>query len=266
LPDTFAPVRFNSPISVRNEIQTWLEQTVEIVSFLFWGYKPTVLKWFTVAILIAGGIVGVLLPTSRRTVVYFVTGLVVGYVAAGFGFLVYWDRYLWFAFPLCALLVCIGILGPSRKWPNRYLMLISASVAIVFVGLLVSYLPSVSGQPFLETEQFGDVVHHVEKHRQPGDVIYVYYGAGMAFKVYASQELFNAAIIENWVRHLPLAEQRAKMWAVMGGKSRAWILITHVYEKEDSNLLDKLNKTCRQLDAIKSINAAGYLFDCVPVQ
>ncbi len=262
LPDTFAPVRFNSPVSVQNEIQAWLSQTAESVSFFFWGYEPTRLKGFTVALLIIGGVVGLLRSTSRRVVIYLLVGLIIGYVAGGFGFLVYAYRYLWYAFPLCALLVCAGIFFPYPERSNQYLMPIQLGIATILVSLLACHLPLVSGKPFTETEQLGDVVRYVEKHRRPGDVVYVYYGANRAFRVYASQELVNTAMIEGWIRHLPLEEQKARMWATMGGAPRAWLLMSHVNGQEGYNLLEKLDKSCQRLDSIEVTNAAGYLFNC----
>jgi hypothetical protein len=199
-------------------------------------------------------------------VAYLAASLLVGYTAAGFGFLWYMHRYLWYAFPLCALLISAGVWSPSFGRIGRYGVLLSWGAAAILIGLLISYLPLTSGKPFSETEQLGDVVKYVEAHRQSGDAIYVYYGARPAFTRYANPELVSVAIVEEWARNLSAQEQKAKMWAVMGGKARAWILFSHVYLEEDSNLLSKLNKKCRQIDEVKSVRAEGYLFDCSSAQ
>ena len=267
VPEGTVTARFSTgPVSLVSEVQNWLLQTVEIVRFLFWGFEPTDLKWFTVALLILGIITGSLFHTNRRVVAYLAASLLVGYIAAGSGFWWYAHRYLWYAFPLCALLISAGVRSLSFGRMGRYGVLLSWGAAAILIGLLISYLPLISGKPFFETEQLGDVVKYVEAHRQSSDAIYVYYGARLAFTRYADPELVSVAVVEEWIRNWPAQEQKAKMWAVMGGKARAWILFTHVYPGEDSNLLSRLNKKCRQIDEVKSAKAAGYLFDCATAE
>ena len=261
---TFVPARYKGTISLRNEVAEWFPQTVELVRFLFWSYEPTSLKWFTVILLVLGGIAAMAF-SSRRVVVYLVVGLLIGYIASGFGVMPYANRYVWYAFPLCTLLVCAGAFAPAQARTKGYPVFISWGVAAVLIGLLVAHLPRVSGK-LPETEQFNDVLQYVEKRRQPEDTVYVYYGAVLAFRVYAAQAVANGAVLESWDRALPLAEQRAKMWAVMEGKPRTWLLMSHVNPGDDTNLLDKLNKKCRSLDAIQVVGAAGYLFDCALAQ
>jgi uncharacterized membrane protein len=262
LPAEFAPVRFTEPVSLTGEIQQWVSQSIESLRFLFWGFEVTPLHWLTLGLLAIGVVVGLRSPTGRRAVAYWVVALAIGYVAAGFGFLNYANRYVWYAFPLSVLLVSVGLLSLSRRQQSRVLSAIPIGAAAILVILLAARLPFVSGQPFAETELFGDVVQYVESTRMPGDAIYVYYGARQAFAVYASAELSQVAFVEKWSRGTPAGTRQSDVWNVLSGKSRAWLLLSHVYLEEDAVLVDMLDSRCVRLDTFRSINAAGYLYDC----
>jgi uncharacterized membrane protein len=265
LPATFAPVRYGDPINIIDEVVAWASQTTEIIQFLFWGFEATLSKWLANALLIVGGLVGVLLPSGRSLVAYLAASLVIGYVAAGFGFLVYAHRYVWYAFPLSALLASAGMLSVTWLRPRRRVhVLLSIAVAVALAILLMARLPHFSGKPFPETERLGDVVQYVEDHYQSGDVVYVYYGASPAFNFYAGEELARNSIVEGWIRGMSQDEQRARMWAVLGGNPRAWLVMSHVHADEDANLLSVLQERCRMVDAILAIKATGYLYDCAP--
>jgi len=263
LPPEFAPARYSSPLAVGAEIKGWVYQSVEIIGFLFWGFEPTPLRWLAVGLLLWGGHVSLWIPQSRRLPLYLLTGLVVAYCAAGLGFFLYAHRYLWFAFPLSVLLVSAGILSPTL-FGQRGFFRVGASgvIAIGFVSLLIARLPLVSGKPFTETEQLGEVVRYVEEHRQPGDTVYVYYGATPAFRVYAGDQLSALAVVEGWARNVSPEQRRANLWAVVGEKPRAWILMSHVNADDEAVWLSLLNAKCRPTDAIRTVHAVGYLFDC----
>jgi len=209
-----------------------------------------------------GSIVGLLRPSSRRPVLYLVGGLAISFVASGFGFFVYAHRYVWYAFPLSVVLVAGGLLIPTWAQWSLSRILATGSVLILLLGLLAADLPALSGVPFQEREQFGEIVHYVEARRQAGDAIYVYYGAEPAFDVYATRDLASLAVVEKWGRGTPASQQQADMWSVLGGRARGWLLLSHIYEDEDKALLSVLNTRCRQLDAVTAVSAMGYLFDC----
>src|SRR3990172_5764325 len=217
----FAPVRFGGSISLISELRGWSFQTVEVLRFLFWGPDPTPLQWLTITLLAVGVVIGLRTTPGRRIVAYLITSLIVAYVAAGFGFLVYAHRYMWLAFPLCVLPVCSGILLPGWSWVSRTLRPISMGLAAILIGLLIAQLPVLSGKPFPETELFGDVVRYVEARYLPDDTVYVYYGGRPAFEAYASDQLSKVAVVETWSRGLPAEEQQTGLWTIVGGKPRA---------------------------------------------
>jgi hypothetical protein len=159
-------------------------------------------------------------------------------------------------------LLAAGLLVPARWAFGNSFKQAGWAPAVIVVGLIASRLSWVSGRHNVEREQFGEVVQYVNAHRQPGDAVYVYYGAGMAFRVYADDGLRDVAVVERWARQLPPDEQRARMWRVMGNQPRAWLLTTHLYPGEGEVLLDTLNAACQPLDVVRPAGAAGYLFDC----
>jgi len=247
--------------SVARELATWGRGTVGVVRFLLWGAAPTRWQWFGCGLLLLGALGGVLHPGGRRLVAYLVASLAIGFVAAGCGLSAYGHRYVWYAFPLVAVLVSAGTLSPLWLHPRRrYHVLAAAGVAAILVASLVVRLPHVSGVPFPEEERLADVVRYVEEHRRQGDVVYVYYGAAPAFEVYASDELERISVIEEWGRG-PRA-RRAQLWATAKGRPRVWFVMSHRFWAERSRPLPMLRSRCRPLDAVHSVRAAAYLFDC----
>lgn len=261
-PAAISPLRYTTwQISPLDEVKLWGEQTVEIVGFFFWGHRPTDLKWLPVGLLLLGLVVGLIQVRSRRLSLYLLAGSWISYLASGFGFFVYAHRYLWYLFPLCVVLMIAGLLPPLKaRLAPLYLAGILA--AGLLLGLLVAHLPVVSGVPDEEVEQFSPVVKYVQAQRQRDDRIYVYHGAGMQFRIYATDEMLQTAVIEPWPRNISDEEKWDQLWDVAAGQPRVWVLFTHVKEGDEHFLVSELTARCRQLDAIQKIRAAGYLFNC----
>jgi uncharacterized membrane protein len=261
LPVSYAPVRFNEPVSIVREIGTWAVQTDGLVRSLLWGLQPVSFDWVTTGLLIVSTI-ACLFRSGRRLALYFLVSLVLAYFMAGIGFLVYWHRYVWYAFPLVVLILCGGLLTLANGRYRRYLMPIVYFVLSALAVLLFSQLPVISRQPFPETEQFGEVMQYLQASYQEGDAIYVYYGAKPAFTRYGTDELRGVAALQAWSRGVASDKQQADLWNTVGDTPRVWLLMSHGHPTDDSILLDALKNRCQLADAIEVTGSAGYLFEC----
>jgi len=261
LPETFAPDRFNGPLSITTEVETWAVQTAELMRSLFWGLEPVSFGWITTAWLIISTVVCLFRP-GQRLVLYFITSLALAYFMAGIGFLIYWHRYVLYAFPLGVLLICGGTFALASSRYRRYLLPAAYLLLSILAIGLFSKLPAISGQPFTETEQFGEVMQYLQSRYQDGDAIYVYYGAMPAFTRYGTDALLNAAVLQIWSRGVAPEKQQADLWKAVGSARRVWLLMSHRHPSDGSTLPDALKSRCRQMDAIEVVGSAGYLFEC----
>jgi hypothetical protein len=262
LPETYAPARFlNGPVVLSTEVETWVAQTGELMRTLLWGTEPAPLAWLTASLLIVGTLV-CLFHSGRRLALYFITSLALAYFMAGVGFLVYWFRYVWYAFPLAVLLICGGVFALAGGRYRRYLMPVAYLLMSILAILLFSRLPAISGKPFPETEQFSEVMKYFQPRYQDGDAIYVYYATKPAFTRYGTETLLKAAIFQVWSRGIAPEKQQADLWNAVGNTSRVWLLISHGHPSDASVLLEALQGRCQQTDALEVTGAAGYLFDC----
>jgi hypothetical protein len=196
LPATFAPVRFGEPLVFAGSGDVG-RQTEELVRTLLW-VRTVPLAWVTTGLLIVSTVI--CLFRSGRRGLYFSGGLLLAYLMAGIGFLVYWHRYVWYAFPLEVLLICGGTFMLASGHYRRYLMPIAYVALSVLAVVLFTRLPAISGHPFQETEQFGQVLQYLQPRYQNGDVIYVYYGTRPAFTRYGTEALLKAAVLQEWSR------------------------------------------------------------------
>jgi uncharacterized membrane protein len=261
LPASFAAVRYSEPINLAQEMERWTVQTEELLRTVLWGFEPTPFAWFTLGLLLIG--TGVcLIRTGRRLVLYLLGGLLLAYWLAGVGFLVYWHRYQWYAFPLEVLVICGGLMtlagGRYRRFLNPLAYLVLSGLAL----LLFVRLPAMSGSPFPETEQVNQVLDYLRPRYQEGDIIYVYYGARPAFVRYAAGDLARTAVIQGWSRGITREKQEAQLWEAINGRPRVWLLLAHTHASDAAILPEALNQRCRQIDQLAVTGAAGYLFDC----
>ncbi len=111
-------------------------------------------------------------------------------------------------------------------------------------------------------EEIKPVMEYIKKHKQEGDIVYVYYGAAPAFKYYAKRYDFKegdyligiSARGENPKRYLQNLYQ-------LTGNKRVWILWSHIYGHEDKILIFYLNNIGQRKDAVIGEGAAAFLYD-----
>ncbi|MFN8473909.1 MAG: glycosyltransferase family 39 protein [Anaerolineae bacterium] len=114
-------------------------------------------------------------------------------------------------------------------------------------------------------ENVKPLLAYVERHKQPGDVLFVYYGGDPAVNYYAPfYDLANVRlVIGDEHRSAPTAYLQEVDRFV--GEPRVWVLFSHVCDwcqvDEPKYITEHLDGVGRQLDELQAEGAALYLYD-----
>ena len=155
--------------------------------------------------------------------------------------------------------------GRTRLHPAllvRYV--VGAGGVGAMAAVLVASTLALSELPF-QREELRPVVSYLAQHRQPGDVIYVYYGAGQAFEYYAERAGIPRTAYQlgrcsraRWQDYLDDID-------ALRGKSRVWLVLAHPFLKggirEDSLFVDYFAHVGRRIDATSAVGALAQLYD-----
>jgi hypothetical protein len=160
--------------------------------------------------------------------------------------------------PLFYLLVALAAAALTRR--ARPLAVVSA---LALLSLLANQL--LPGWPNQELgEHLRPIVRWIEEEREPGDSIYVYYGAVPAFRVYHPGE-GDHLFIGEWLRGRPAADFVADLDPLIAGRSRIWLAASHFGGTGEVAALDEaLRQRCRPIDRREEPGAVGALYDCRP--
>jgi hypothetical protein len=147
-------------------------------------------------------------------------------------------RLLLFTTPAFILALGAGIDGLGSLFKNRYLAL-SIQIAAALYLFIAPFQVSMDG--FLHpkyAEHIKPTMEYLRDHRKDGDLIYIYYNAGPAFRFYAPKYRMDSSEyrIGNDRSANPLAPFN-EVDALIGHK-RVWLIFTHVYENGAFNERD----------------------------
>ena len=112
-------------------------------------------------------------------------------------------------------------------------------------------------------EEIKPVMAYVEKHKQPGDLVYVFYGSEPAFDYYAERDGFprNNVVIGSASGNEPRTYE-AEL-DPLGGR-RVWIVLSHIHGvgAQDSKYLEfYLDQQGQRLDSFAAAGAETDLYD-----
>lgn len=111
-------------------------------------------------------------------------------------------------------------------------------------------------------EELRPVIYQLSQQYQPGDTIYVYYGAANAFRFYAPTVGLTEYTISEFVRGNP--SKMAGDIDQLRGRPRVWVVFSHVRRTpldEEQALLTHLNTLGAQQASIHQPGASAYLYD-----
>ena len=112
-----------------------------------------------------------------------------------------------------------------------------------------------------QNEEIKNSLNYIKNNYDEGNKLYVYCGAGPAYKYYSDTKYFNnllPVINGSWNR-----ENRINyIKEITHEKGEIWILFSHVYRDEESYILKHLDSLgyCK-LNFFKTYNSSAYLYD-----
>ena len=104
------------------------------------------------------------------------------------------------------------------------------------------------------------VVPYIERHRQPGDIVYVYYFAEPQYRYYAHRfgltapAIFGVRSPEDPSGYLQDLEQ-------LRGQKHVWVVFGHALPAEQRLMVQRLDEMGQRLDELQRPRAAAYLYD-----
>ena len=176
-------------------------------------------------------------------------------------------RLFTFLLPGLLLTTAAGADLLLAHWPNRAQFLTPVFLAVL--GGSPVYAIATTLPPFM-LQHLRPVMDHLNAHREPGDAVYVFFGAGQAFHYYAQRyrltmdnTVMGSCSIETPRRYLHEIDQ-------LRGRSRVWILLTHDAKGQGRTvIIDYLDRIGRRLSTVevpgssgRTVEGAfGYLYD-----
>jgi hypothetical protein len=172
-------------------------------------------------------------------------------------------RLILFAAPALLLLMAEGavtILSVTRA---------RAAIGVTLLGLMFLHPVMWAGYHVVHPryeEEIKPELRYLEANRQPGDVIYVYYGAKPAFAYYARRYgwdvddccTMGARSREDWDGYEQDLER-------LRGHRRVWLVFSHIFDwkevDERALFLQLLDNIGERLDGFETQGAAIYLYD-----
>ncbi|RPI92504.1 MAG: hypothetical protein EHM40_12820 [Chloroflexi bacterium] len=186
---------------------------------------------------------------KREDALAFASILLVTLAASALGLYPVFERMILFLVPLGLLLLGVVVDGLDRSL-QRY-PLPRALAVLTLAGFLI-YGPLVTSfQLFVAPKYFEHIRPSLEvlrEARRDGDALYVSYGALPAFRFYAPfYGLENVAYEYGEREDYEAPQIILSELESFEGQPRVWVLLSHVYQKEEFNekdfILDHLNQT-----------------------
>jgi hypothetical protein len=186
---------------------------------------------------------------SRRDAALFLTLPVLAVLgASAAGIYPFTARLLAFLIPFFLLAVAAGARQLVASLPQRLQFLTPVALAILGGSPLYAIATAL---PPSRIQHLRPALVHLAQHRQNGDAIYVYSGAALSFRYYASRlELpyddvsYGTCAIGNPRDYLEQLDR-------LRSKPRAWIVMTHEQQRgEREFILGYLKQIGRELDAV----------------
>jgi hypothetical protein len=185
------------------------------------------------------------------------------YLARFIGIYPLGGRYALAVLPLFFMLLSAAVDG-LRRWP-----VLSYGLGFALVAIQFFFWPHFAGpiNPWLELprESLRPAVSYLNERADPDDLVYVYYGAGPAYRVYQMDSPLET-VYGTWFRTWPLAEKLADVQQAVNSRSRFWLAMSHIHATEDADLLEGLATSepgYIVIDSYRAENAAVFLLQRV---
>jgi hypothetical protein len=172
------------------------------------------------------------------------------------------DRLLFFLVPVFLLLIAEGVELLSSAWRPRWALWLLIVFTLTVEPAGVSALNLVTGR---RTEELRPALEELRARVEPGDTVYVYYGAQDAFDYYT---LGRPLPVGEVVRGVRGREDWGRYLADLGalrGRERVWFVFSHVYDEggvdERQLFLFELERSGEARDRIEVGTVSAHLYD-----
>ena len=147
-------------------------------------------------------------------------------------------RMMLFAIPLIVIVITAGIAGIGSLFKHRYLSLALQILCILYF----MWMPfKVSLDEFVEPtyrEHIKPTLEYLVDYKRDGDLIYVYYSTGPAFRFYSPKFGLDKPDPIIGKDHSNEPENYYDEINALKGNGRVWFLFSHIYEKDGFNEKD----------------------------
>ena len=223
--------------------------------------------YFVFGLMLAGWFV--LWQTKRNYAIALGLILLITLLASAFKLYPVMERMILFLIPIGLILI-----GKSVEFIEQILQnprWLGGTIALALTGFLVFGPFMTSTGYFLKPKYYEHIrpsMGMLQESWRPGDVLYVSYGARPAFEFYAPRYgLSGVDYLSNAREDYQNPESISRQLASLKGKSRVWILLSHIYEKGDFNEKDlilnalQMNGRIKREFRVPGTSVYLYLFD-----
>jgi len=178
-------------------------------------------------------------------------------------------RLLLFIVPIVIIFIAEGTNEIRVKINNNYSVIWVTIMTILFLPPVCSAVLALKsphrGPHGFGGEEIKPIIEYAKQGYQPGDILYVYYSAYPAFKYYSDKYGFQKGDYIVGVKSRGNWKQYIEDLDRLHGKSRVWIIFSHVYNwgdvDEEKFFLYHLDSIGTRLDYFSAHDAAVYLYD-----
>ncbi|WP_420627199.1 glycosyltransferase family 39 protein [Candidatus Leptofilum sp.] len=173
------------------------------------------------------------------------------------------QRYALAVLPLFFMLLAAAVIS-LKRWPVA-----AYALGIFLVSVQLFFWPQMAQvNPWLALprESLRPAVAYLNEQAQPDDLVYVYYGAEPAYRVYQNDSPLETTY-GTWFRQLPTPEKLAEIQQAINSAPRFWMAMSHIHQQEDAELIQALatgTPSYLVVDQFEAENAAVFLFVRAP--
>jgi uncharacterized membrane protein len=203
--------------------------------------------YFVLLVMLVGWIV--LFYQNQNYAIAFACILLITLIASALQFYPVFERMILFLIPIGLILIGSAVQAIHQR-SQKYQLLSALSTAIL-IGFLVYGPLATSIQNFVQPKYFEHIrptMEYLHDSWKDGDVLYVSNGALPAFRFYAPfYGLENIPYEFGERQDYKNPQNILSQFNLLKGKPRAWILLSHVYEKGEFNEKDFILNTLDQI-------------------
>jgi hypothetical protein len=242
----------------------WFKGAFQYILLNAAGLPPAL--WIS-AVLSGLGILHLSLRRDSALVAIPLFSVAITLIASGLTFYPIYTRFMVFLAPMVILVFVAGfewILGLLSRFAPKGLSLVLVSIFLLVVTQPIFRTALNYYQKPYTREHIKPVLGYLQSHIQPGDIVYVYYGAEPALSYYLPLYKINSDHFIYGIRDRENIENYYTDLTQLINNHRVWVIFSHIYNwdetEEKSIFLDFLDAHGDRLLNHESEGSSIYLF------